>query len=166
MHTSWLFGGYRAQYSEAAKSPAARAHSWRTELLASISSEWHEGWKQSHWLMCIWRKRPSSHLQMPWEASFTCSMKERAVTKGEFDWTGNEVGKRITPPHPPKNIGQQLLQRTGLYRVEFHFKVLIYLSWAWHQLKFRTKLGHKLNCKTSRNHRTQSQKTLIHLRLS
>lgn len=35
---------------------------------------------------------------MPWEASFTCSMKERAVTKREFDWTGNEVGKRITPP--------------------------------------------------------------------
>lgn len=33
---------------------------------------------------------------MPWEALIACAMRERAVTRGEFDWTKNEVGKRIT----------------------------------------------------------------------
>lgn len=33
---------------------------------------------------------------MSWEASFACAAKERAVTRGEFDLTGNEVGKTIT----------------------------------------------------------------------
>lgn len=33
---------------------------------------------------------------MSWEASFTCAVKERAVTRGEFDLTGNEVGKTVT----------------------------------------------------------------------
>lgn len=80
---------------------------------------------------------------MPCEAFLTHAMKETAVTRGEFDLTGNEVGKRITKK------AQELVQRRGSCRVEFRFKVLIYRSEAWHELKFRMKLGHKLNYKTS-----------------
>ena len=89
--------------------------------------------------------------------------KQTAGTYGrvcsEWDGEENNRGRKA-------GVGQQLAQRRGWYGLEFHFKPMIYLSWRWHQLKFRMKLGHKLNCKTSWNHRTQSQKILTCLRLA
>lgn len=86
VHTRRVFEGHWAQCS------SAHAHSWRADLLAFVFSAMHEGWKQSHWWMCTCKERPSNNLQTPRESPY--ARKERGITRGEFDLTRGEVGKR------------------------------------------------------------------------
>lgn len=155
VHTRWVFGGYWAQYSNPISTWSSVEN--RAACIYVFSSAW--GLKAKPLINVHWEGKA----QYPPRNTLGDSLCHKEEWLGEhLTWLEEGWGRE----QQQKKECKVTVSSEKRLRVEFHFKVLIYLSWAWHQLKFRMKLGHKLNCKTSWNHRMQSQKILTRLRLA